>query len=85
MTYPEVEFVKFIVKSLVDDTDGFTIDRTMDERGVLINLSFTNANDAARVIGKRGSTVMSIRQMLRALGTLNKAHYSLVINEGRRA
>lgn len=72
------QFVEFIVKSLVNNPDGVTIDRRIDEKGVLLELT-VDAEDLGRVIGKRGATAQSLRTLLRALGTKNEARYNLKI------
>ena len=72
------QFVEFIVKSLVGDPDSVEIKRTIDEKGVLLELSVAQ-DDLVRVIGKRGATAQSMRTLLRALGTKNEARYNLKI------
>ena len=72
------QFVEFIVKSLVGNPDAVTIERTIDEKGVLLELT-VDPEDLGRVIGKRGATAQSIRSLLRALGTKNEARYNLKI------
>jgi len=72
------QFVEFIVKSLVGNPDAVQIERTIDEKGVLLELT-VDPEDLGRVIGKRGATAQSIRSLLRALGTKNEARYNLKI------
>ncbi len=72
------QFVEYIVKTLVSHPDDVTVERTIDEKGVLLKLT-VNGEDLGRVIGKRGSTAQSIRTLLRALGTKNDARYNLKI------
>lgn len=72
------QFVEFIVKSLVSKPDNVKIERRIDEKGVLLELS-VDPEDLGRVIGKRGATAQSIRTLLRALGTKNDARYNLKI------
>src|SRR5215472_12959451 len=72
------QFVEFIVKSLVNNPDGVKIDRRIDEKGVLLELT-VDPEDLGRVIGKRGATAQSLRTLLRALGTKNDARYNLKI------
>jgi uncharacterized protein len=72
------QFVEYIVKSLVNNPDGVRIDRRIDEKGVLLELT-VDADDLGRVIGKRGATAQSLRTLLRALGTKNEARYNLKI------
>jgi predicted RNA-binding protein YlqC (UPF0109 family) len=72
------QFIEYIVKSLVSQPDAVKIDRTIDEKGVLLELT-VDPEDLGRVIGKRGATAQSLRTLLRALGTKNDARYNLKI------
>lgn len=72
------QFVEFVVKSLVNNPEAVTIERRIDEKGVLLELS-VDPEDLGRVIGKRGATAQSLRTLLRALGTKNEARYNLKI------
>ena len=72
------QFVEFVVKSLVNKPDAVKVKRTIDEKGVLLELT-VDPEDLGRVIGKRGATAQSIRTLLRALGIKNDARYNLKI------
>src|ERR1700686_5117802 len=72
------QFIEYIVKSLVGKPDAVQIERRIDEKGVLLELS-VDPEDLGRVIGKRGATAQSLRTLLRALGTKNDARYNLKI------
>src|ERR1700752_2718250 len=72
------QFIEYIVKSLVNHPDAVKIERRIDEKGVLLELS-VDPEDLGRVIGKRGATAQSLRTLLRALGTKNDARYNLKI------
>ncbi|MBR3257150.1 KH domain-containing protein [Candidatus Saccharibacteria bacterium] len=72
------QFVEYIVKTLVNNPDKVSVERKIDEKGVLLSLS-VDPEDVGRVIGKRGATAQSIRTLLRALGTKNDARYNLKI------
>jgi uncharacterized protein len=72
------QFIEYIVKSLVGKPDAVKIDRRIDEKGVLLELT-VDPEDLGRVIGKRGATAQSLRTLLRALGTKNEARYNLKI------
>jgi predicted RNA-binding protein YlqC (UPF0109 family) len=72
------QFIEYIVKSLVGNPDAVKIDRRIDEKGVLLELT-VDQEDLGRVIGKRGATAQSLRTLLRALGTKNDARYNLKI------
>ncbi|MDR1969957.1 MAG: KH domain-containing protein [Candidatus Nomurabacteria bacterium] len=72
------QFIEYIVKQLVEKPDAVKIDRKIDEKGVLLEL-VVDPEDIGRVIGKRGSTAQSLRNLLRALGSKNDARYNLKI------
>lgn len=72
------QFIEYIVRSLVSNPDDVSIDRTIDEKGVLLLLS-VHPDDLGRVIGKKGATAQSIRTLLRALGTKNSERFNLKI------
>jgi predicted RNA-binding protein YlqC (UPF0109 family) len=85
MSTIDQQFIEYIVKSLVGNPDDVTVERVIDEKGVLLSLT-VNPDDLGRVIGKRGVTAQSLRTLLRALGTKNDARYNLKIvnNDGDR-
>lgn len=72
------QFIEYIVKSLVGHPDKVLVERRIDEKGVLLELT-VDPEDLGRVIGKRGATAQSLRTLLRALGTKNDARYNLKI------
>jgi|LSQX01.3.fsa_nt_gb predicted RNA-binding protein YlqC (UPF0109 family) len=72
------QFVEYIVKTLVNNPDKVKVDRTVDEKGVLLSLE-VDPEDVGRIIGRRGATAQSVRTLLRALGTKNDARYNLKI------
>ncbi|EDK72440.1 RNA-binding protein (contains KH domain)-like protein, partial [candidate division TM7 genomosp. GTL1] len=78
--------IEYIVKSLVSNPDAVVVERRIDEKGVLLELT-VDPEDLGRVIGKRGVTAQSLRTLLRALGTKNDARYNLKIvnNDGDMA
>jgi uncharacterized protein len=79
------QFIEYVVKTIVGNPDAVSIKRTIDEKGVLLELT-VDQEDLGRVIGKRGSGAQALRTLLRALGTKNDARYNLKIvdvGEGR--
>ena len=78
MSTIDQQFVEYIVKTLVNNPDKVSIDRTIHEKGVLLSLE-VDPEDVGRIIGRRGATAQSIRTLLRALGTKNDARYNLKI------
>jgi predicted RNA-binding protein YlqC (UPF0109 family) len=85
MSEIDQQFIEYVVKSLVGNPDAVQIKRTIDEKGVLLELT-VDPEDLGRVIGKRGATAQSLRTLLRALGTKNDARYNLkIIDNGTGA
>lgn len=78
MSSIDQQFIEYIVKSLVSKPDAVKVERRIDEKGVLLELT-VDPEDLGRVIGKRGGTAQSLRILLRALGTKNDARYNLKI------
>jgi predicted RNA-binding protein YlqC (UPF0109 family) len=74
------EFVEYIVKALVDSPDKVKVTRTIDERGVLIELS-VDPTDMGKVIGKEGQTAKAIRTLLRVVGAKHNARVNFKIAE----
>ncbi|USN95361.1 MAG: KH domain-containing protein [Candidatus Nomurabacteria bacterium] len=85
MSTIDQQFVEYIVKSVVGNPDAVVVERTVDERGVLLELTVA-PEDLGRVIGKRGSGAQALRTLLRALGTKNDARYNLkIVDDGQSA
>ncbi len=74
------EFLVFLVKNLVDHPDDVTVDRKVDEMGVLLSLK-VNALDMGQVVGRQGATAKAIRSLLRIVGVKNNARVNLKIEE----
>ena len=74
------EFVEYVVKALVNNPDDVEVRRSVDDMGVLLELS-VNPEDMGKVIGKAGATAKSIRTLLRVLGSRNDARVNLKIIE----
>ena len=72
------EFVESIVKAIVDHPDEVVTARTLDERGVLIQLT-VNREDMGKVIGREGRTAKAIRSLLRVFGARNESRINLKI------
>jgi predicted RNA-binding protein YlqC (UPF0109 family) len=64
MAERDQEFLEYIVGAIVDKPEAVKINRTVDERGVLLELS-VDPEDMGKVIGKAGGTAKAIRTLLR--------------------
>jgi predicted RNA-binding protein YlqC (UPF0109 family) len=74
------EFVEYVVKALVAHPDDVEVKRSVDDMGVLLELS-VNPEDMGKVIGKAGATAKSIRTLLRVLGSRSDERVNLKIVE----
>lgn len=74
------DFVEYVVKSFVEKPDKVTTNRTIDERGVLVELN-VDPEDMGKIIGKQGQTAKAIRTLLRVVGAKNNARVNLKIIE----
>ena len=67
MSTIDQQFVEYIVKTLVNNPDKVSIDRTIDEKGVLLSLE-VDPEDVGRIIGKRGATETAKQTAVREIG-----------------
>lgn len=62
----EIEFLQFVVESLVMNPTDVVIERKEDDLGVLLTLK-VNKEDMWRIIGKEGNIVNAIRTLLKVV------------------
>jgi len=74
------QFVQYVVKSIVDNPDAVTTVRSVDEMGVLIELT-VDPSDMGKIIGKEGKNAQAVRTLLRVLGAKENARVNLKIVE----
>lgn len=77
---PDLQFVEFIIKHIVENPGDVVIERTVDEMGVLLTLKVSK-DDMGKIIGKGGQTAKAIRVLLRIIGSKNNARVNLKIVE----
>ncbi len=63
----EVDFLKFIVESIVENKDDIEIEYQEDELGTLLTLK-VNKDDMGIIIGKKGATINALRSIVRLMG-----------------
>lgn len=78
--YDDQAFLETVVKAIVANPKDVKVERTVDERGVLLALH-TNPSDMGFVIGRQGQTARAIRTLLKIVGTKNNARVNLKIVE----
>jgi len=73
-------FVEMVVKAIVDNPDAVSTKRSVDEMGVLIELT-VDPEDMGKIIGKEGRTAKAVRTLLRVFGAKNNSRINLKIVE----
>lgn len=73
-------FLEFVAKSVVSNPDAISVERTVDEMGVLLTLK-TDPADMGYIIGRKGQTAQAIRTLLKIVGAKNNARVNLKIYE----
>ena len=72
------EFLEIIARNIVNVPDAVSVERTVDEMGVLLTLK-TDQSDMGYVIGRKGQTAQAIRTLLKIIGAKNNARVNLKI------
>lgn len=83
-TFTEQEFLEYMVKSIVNRPDDVKVERTVDERGVLLTLH-VNPEDMGYVIGRDGQTARALRILLKIVGAKGNARVNMKIYEPEEA
>jgi len=78
MVEQDKQFLETIVKEIVGNPNDVVVDRTIDERGVLLTLKI-NPADMGYVIGRKGQTAQAIRTLLKIVGAKNNSRVNLKI------
>ena len=86
MVEQDQSFLETLVKTIVSTPDKVSVERTVDEMGVLLTLK-VDQSDMGYVIGKKGQTAQAIRTLLKIVGAKNNSRVNLKIydpNGGNR-
>ena len=75
-----VEFLQYIITSLVEHKDEVVVEQKEDELGTLLTLK-VNKDDMGTIIGKDGKTINAIRTVLRVLGSKMNIRLNLKVVE----
>ncbi|MDP2933866.1 MAG: KH domain-containing protein [bacterium] len=78
--HADLEFVEYIARAIVNNPKDVSVERTIDERGVLLTLHI-NPEDMGYVIGRQGQTARALRTLLRIVGAKDNARVNLKIYE----
>ena len=74
------EFLEVMAKAIVSNPDKVSVERTVDEMGVLLTLKI-DQSDMGYIIGRRGQTAQALRTLLKIVGAKNNARVNLKIYE----
>lgn len=80
----EQHFLEFVVKSIVNHSEEVKVERTVDERGVLLTLH-VGQDDMGYVIGRDGQTARALRILLKIVGAKANARVNMKIYEPESA
>ncbi len=75
-----IEFLTYIVTSLVEHKDEVMVEQKEDELGTLLTLK-VNKDDMGTIIGKDGKTINAIRTVLRVFGSKMNIRLNLKVVE----
>lgn len=64
---PGVEFIQYVLSSIVEDKDALSVEGKVDDLGILITVRVGDA-DMGKLIGRGGQTVKALRTLVRILG-----------------
>lgn len=73
-------FLEYVAKAVVGNPDAVSVERTVDEMGVLLTLKL-DPQDMGYIIGRKGQTAQAIRTLLKIVGAKNNARVNLKIEE----
>lgn len=76
----EEAFVRYILGQLVDDINGFDIQRIEDELGVLIKV-YVPRPEMGKVIGKNGRHVEALKTLLKVVAAKHGGKCSIKVIE----
>lgn len=79
MQESDTALLEQIIKAIVDEPEKVTVERKVDEMGVLLLVKI-DEKDAGLVIGKEGSTIMAIRKIMGVVGMKNSARYNIKLD-----
>lgn len=79
-SHQEQQFLEYMVKSIVNRPDDVKVERTVDERGVLLTLH-VNPEDMGYVIGRDGQMARALRILLKGVGAKQNARVNMKIYE----
>lgn len=77
---PGLDFLRFVLSSVVEEPEALSVDGKIDELGVLLTVRVGD-KDMGKLIGKGGQTVKALRTLLRIVGGNTNQRINLKILE----
>ncbi len=77
---PGYSFLKYVLESIVDDTDELQITQQEDDLGILLTVQVSD-KDMGKLIGKSGQTIKALRTLLRIIGGNTNKRVNLKVLE----
>lgn len=75
----DVALLQTILEAVVASPNKVTVERTVDEMGVLLKVRVDD-KDAGAVIGKGGATIAAIRKLMGVFGRKNNARINIKLD-----
>ena len=77
---PGLQFLTYVLESIVDDRDQLVIESRIDDLGILLTVKVSD-RDMGKLIGKGGQTIKALRTLLRIIGGNAKQRVNLKVLE----
>lgn len=79
-SHQDQQFLEMVVKAIVNKPELVSVERTVDELGVLLTLR-VDPSDMGYVIGRRGQMAQALRILLKGVGAKANARINMKIYE----
>ncbi len=77
------EFVESVCKLIVDDSDAVSVDRKVDDMGVLLTIK-VGEGEYGKIIGKEGAIAKAIRTLAKVVGMRSKERVNVKIDAPKK-
>ncbi len=76
MANEDQKFLETLIKMLVNNPKKVKVERTVNERGVLLTIH-ADPEDLGSLVGKQGRNISAIRHLVRTIGLKNNSFVSV--------
>lgn len=74
------QFLEYVAKAILDNPDGVKVRRSLDAKGVLLNLE-VSPEDMGQIIGREGMTIQAVRLLTKIVGLKNGCRTAVIVDE----